>query len=119
MATGYAATPTVTKPRQNGTAGRTWEPCHGEQKPPLPCVTKATGWTTTHVGRKKRIYDAPPRTPYQRLLDTHVVDGKSRTRLGHEHMDLNSACITRRTDQIQQQLIELASAHTQGIRPAA
>lgn len=83
----------------------------------LPCV-KAIGWTHTSAGRKKRVYDAP-RTPYQRLLDAGVLDEKARARLEREHAKLNPARITRRINQIQQQLIELASARTRGTRPAA
>jgi len=83
----------------------------------LPCV-KAIGWTQTKAGRKKRVYDAP-RTPYQRLLDADVLDPRTRARLEREHAKLNPAKITRRITQIQQQLIELASARTQGTRPAA
>ena len=83
----------------------------------LPCV-KAVGWTHTTAGRKKRVYDKP-RTPYQRLLDAGVLDNKTRTRLEREHTKLNPARITRRINQVQQQLIELASARTQGTRPAA
>jgi len=83
----------------------------------LPCV-KAIGWTHTSAGRKKRVYDKP-RTPYQRLLDAGVLDKKTRARLEREHAKLNPARITRRINQIQQQLIELASARTQGTRPAA
>lgn len=83
----------------------------------LPCV-KATGWATTSAGRKKRVYDKP-RTPYQRLLDANVLDDKTATRLAREHAKLNPAGITRRINQIQQQLIELAAARTQSSRPAA
>ncbi len=83
----------------------------------LPCV-KATGWTTTSAGRKKRTYDAP-RTPYQRLLDSGVLDQPTRTHLADEHAALNPARITRRINHIQQQLIELAAARTHGTRPAA
>lgn len=83
----------------------------------LPCV-KATGWTHTTAGRKKRVYDKP-RTPYQRLLDAGVLDEKTRTQLEREHTKLNPARITRGINQIQQQLIELASARTHGTRPAA
>jgi len=83
----------------------------------LPCV-KAVDWTHTKSGRKKRVYDKP-RTPYQRLLDADVLDEKTRARLQREHAKLNPARITRRINQIQQQLIELASARTQGTRPAA
>lgn len=83
----------------------------------LPCV-KAIAWTHTTAGRKKRVYDKP-RTPYQRLLDAGVLDEKTRTRLGREHATLNPAKITRKINQIQQQLIDLAKARTQGTRPAA
>lgn len=83
----------------------------------LPCV-KATGWTHTSSGRKKRVYDAP-RTPYYRLLDAGVLDERAIERLAHEHAKLNPAVITRRITRIQQQLIDLAAARTQGTRPAA
>ncbi len=83
----------------------------------LPCV-KATGWTHTKSGRKKRIYDKP-RTPYARLLDSGVLEEKTRAKLAAEHDRLNPAKITRRINAIQQQLIELAAARTQGTRPAA
>lgn len=83
----------------------------------LPCV-KAVDWTHTTSGRKKRVYDAP-RTPYQRLLDASILDTKTAARLTREHERLNPARITKRINQIQQQLIELAAARTQGTRPAA
>lgn len=81
----------------------------------LPCV-KATGWTHTTSGRKKRVYDAP-RTPYQRLLDAGMLDAAARVALEAEHAKLNPAAITRRITRIQQQLIDLAAARTQGTRP--
>ncbi|MFV0432969.1 MAG: integrase [Leucobacter sp.] len=83
----------------------------------LPCV-KATGWTHTSSGRKKRVYDKP-RTPYQRLIDTGVLDNAAQERLAIEHAKLNPAAITRRINRIQQQLVDLAAARTQGTRPAA
>lgn len=83
----------------------------------LPCV-KATGWTQTTSGRKKRIYDKP-RTPYQRLLDTGALDDQTRARLEAEHDKLNPAKITRGINRIQQQLIELAKNRTLSTRPAA
>jgi hypothetical protein len=83
----------------------------------LPCV-KATGWTETSAGRKKRIYDKP-RSPYQRLLDAGILDETARTAIELEHKTLNPAAITRRINQIQRQLIDLAAARTQGTRPAA
>lgn len=83
----------------------------------LPCV-KATGWTTTKAGRKKRIYD-PPRTPYQRLIDADVLEEKTRAKLETEHAALNPAKLTRAINKIQNQLIDLAAARTRGTRPAA
>lgn len=83
----------------------------------LPCV-KATGWDTTPAGRKKRTYDKP-RTPYQRLIDTHTLDEQTHTRLQAEHAALNPAKLTRAITHIQTQLIDLAAARTRGTRPAA
>src|SRR5690606_20870089 len=64
----------------------------------LPCV-KAIGWTETTAGRKKRIYDTP-KTPYQRLLDTGILDDNARAAIELEHNALNPAAITRRINQI-------------------
>jgi len=83
----------------------------------LPCV-KAVAWTQTTAGRKKRIYDAP-RTPYQRLLDAGILDETATAAMKLEHDTLNPAAITRRINQIQHRLIDLAAARTQGTRPAA
>lgn len=81
----------------------------------LPCV-KATAWTHTTAGRKKRVYDAP-RTPYLRLLDSGALTEKAKVKLAAENQALNPAKITRRITAIQQQLIDLAAARTQGTRP--
>lgn len=83
----------------------------------LPCV-KAIGWTETTAGRKKRTYDQP-KTPYQRLLDLDILDETAYAAIKLEHDALNPAAITRRINQIQRQLIDLAAARTQGTRPAA
>jgi hypothetical protein len=82
----------------------------------LPCV-KAVGWTHTAAGRAKRVYDAP-RTPYQRLLDTGVLDDKTAAKLAKIHHELDPARITRRINYLQNQLIDLAKARTLGTRPA-
>ena len=83
----------------------------------LPCV-KATSWTHTSAGRKKRVYDKP-KTPYQRLLDTSALDQATTQHLAAEHAKHNPAAITRGITRIQQQLINLAAARTRGTRPAA
>lgn len=83
----------------------------------LPCV-KAIGWTTTSAGRKKRVYDKP-KTPYQRLVDSGVLDPAARARLAAEHDRLNPADLARRITDIQNQLIRLAERRTQTDQPAA
>lgn len=83
----------------------------------LPCV-KAIGWTTTSAGRKKRVYDKP-KTPYQRLVDSGVLDPATRARLAAEHDRLNPADLARRITDIQNQLIRLAECRTQTDQPAA
>lgn len=82
----------------------------------LPCV-KATGWTETTAGRRKRVYD-PPKTPYQRLMDTDVLSSTQRADLEQAHERLNPAKINRDITRIQTQLIDLAAARTRGTRPA-
>jgi hypothetical protein len=94
-----------------------WELVMARKNHLLPCV-KAVGWTYTKSGRKKRVYDAP-RSPYQRLLETQVLDEEMAARLADEHESLNPAQITRRIDQIQQQLIALTPERTVGNRRAA
>ncbi|WP_130865088.1 integrase catalytic domain-containing protein [Acidipropionibacterium timonense] len=83
----------------------------------LPCV-KAIGWTTTSAGRKKRVYDKP-KTPYQRLVDSRVLDPATRARLAAEHDRLTPADLARRITDIQNQLIRLAERRTQTDQPAA
>lgn len=94
-----------------------WELVMKRKNHLLPCV-KAIGWATTTAGRKKRIYDQP-RSPYQRLIDLDILDESARAAIEAEHRTLNPAAITRRINQIQRQLIDLAAARTQGTRPAA
>ena len=76
----------------------------------LPCV-KATGWTETRSGRKKRIYDKPA-TPYTRLLATGAITGPKADRLATIHHDLNPAAVTRKINTIQDRLIDSARDRT-------
>jgi len=94
-----------------------WDLVMAQKNHLLPCV-KAIGWTTTTSGRKKRVYDKP-KTPYQRLIDSGVLDQQTRTRLEAEHTKLNPARITRGINRIQQQLIDLAKTRTLSTRIAA
>ncbi|WP_244301224.1 integrase catalytic domain-containing protein [Leucobacter insecticola] len=83
----------------------------------LPCV-KVIGTKASRSGRKRAIYDKPE-PPYSRLMRSGLLDERTRAKLAAVHETLNPARITRRINQIQQQLIELAAARTQGTRPAA
>ncbi|WP_130866131.1 integrase catalytic domain-containing protein [Acidipropionibacterium timonense] len=94
-----------------------WPPVMARKNHLLPCV-KAIGWTTTSAGRKKRVYDKP-KTPYQRLVDSRVLDPATRARLAAEHDRLNPADLARRITDIQNQLIRLAERRTQTDQPAA
>ncbi len=101
-------------PAELALLNRLWPLVEARKNHLLPCV-KATGWTTDTTGRKKRIYDQP-KTPYQRLLDSGLLDDKTRARLETEHAKLNPARITRQINTIQQQLIDLAKQRTLGTR---
>lgn len=83
----------------------------------LPCV-KVIGTRTSRSGRKVAVYDRPE-TPYSRLMRSGLLTEKALAKLTAEHEKLNPARITRRINQLQQQLIELAEARTQATRPAA
>ncbi len=91
-----------------------------------------TGWGTTRVGRRSRVYDTP-RTPLDRLIASGILTPVKEAELITYRNSLNPAAIARDIDRIQQQLTlhageitrtlhatELAkqpNAHT-GIRPA-
>ena len=76
----------------------------------LPCV-KATGWTETRSGHKKRIYDKPA-TPYARLLTSGALTGPKAEQLASTHHDLNPAAITRKINAIQNRLLDSARDRT-------
>ncbi len=78
---------------------------------------KVIGTKTSRSGQKVAVYDRPE-TPYSRLLRSGLLNEKRRAKLEAEHEKLNPARITRRINQIQQQLIDLAAARTQARRPA-
>ncbi len=101
-------------PSELGLLNQLWRLVEQRKNHLLPCV-KAVGWTTDKTGRKKRIYDQP-RTPYQRLLDSGLVNPTTLTRLETEHARLNPARISRQINTIQQQLIDLAKQRTLGTR---
>lgn len=83
----------------------------------LPCV-KATGWTETRSGHKKRIYDQPA-TPYARLLASRALTGPKADKLATIHHDLNPAAIIRKINTIQNRLLDSARDRTTPTRAHA
>jgi len=73
---------------------------------------KPVGYAMTANGRKKRLYDKPA-TPWQRVLDSEVLTSKEAEKVAVRVEGINPADLTRRINQIQLQLIDLAKEKTQ------
>lgn len=82
----------------------------------LPMV-KANGYAMAGSGRKRRTYDRP-RTAYRRLADHKALDPARAAVLAGIHEGLNPAAITRRINEIQNQLINRARMRTDRTKPA-
>jgi Integrase core domain len=79
---------------------------------------KPVGYTTTTTnGRKKRIYDKP-KTPWQRLQTSEVLDTKHLSNVAVRIDGINPADLTRQINAIQMQLLDLAKAKTQALAAA-
>ena len=76
---------------------------------------KANGWRTTKAGRNTRTYDKP-KTPYQRLVDSGVLEDGQAVRLAALHTAMNPAELTRGINRIQQALITSAKDKTLDLR---
>ena len=76
---------------------------------------KPIGWTTDRLGRRKRVYDKP-RTPYQRLIDAHVLSPAQEADLAAKKATLNLDTIARKIDAIQQRLTLLAGTKTADLK---
>ena len=64
----------------------------------------------TRVGGKiKRQYDRP-RTPYQRLLESHQLSSKAEQQLRDQYESLNVAQLRRNFEQLRRRLFELVEA---------
>lgn len=68
---------------------------------------KAIGWRANKHGKNIRTYDTP-RTPYQRVLESKVMDEASAKELAELFEATNPAELTRSITRIQQELIRLA-----------
>jgi hypothetical protein len=78
---------------------------------------KAVGYTTTADGRKKRTYDKP-KTPWQRLQESGVLDTQQFSAVSARIEGINPADLTRQINTIQMQLLDLAKAKTEALAAA-
>jgi hypothetical protein len=78
---------------------------------------KPIGYTTTADGRKKRIYDKP-KTPWQRLQESGVLDTQQFSAVSARIDGINPADLTRQINAIQMQLLDLAKAKTETLAAA-
>ena len=69
---------------------------------------KAIGWRANKHGKNIRTYDTP-RTPYQRVLESGVMDEANAKELAKLFEATNPAELTRKITRIQQELIRLAA----------
>lgn len=72
---------------------------------------KPIGYATTADGRRKRLYDTPA-TPWQRVLASGVLTDEQAAAVYERIAGVNPADLTRRINQIQHELTELARAKT-------
>ncbi len=75
---------------------------------------KPTGYATTAQGRRKRIYDTP-KTPWQRVLDSGLLTAEQAAATAIRVQGINPADLTRRINETQLRLIDLAKAKTEAL----
>lgn len=75
---------------------------------------KPVGYATTADGRRKRLYDTPA-TPWQRVLGSGLLTEQQRAAVAARVAGVNPADLTRRINQIQLRLIELAKNKTEAL----
>ncbi len=77
-------------------------------------TTKAVDWRSNKHGKKTRVYDKP-RTPYQRVIDSGVMDAAKAAGFAALFEATNPAELTRKITAIQIRLITLAEEKTKAI----
>ncbi|MEV7648714.1 transposase family protein [Arthrobacter sp. NPDC089319] len=75
---------------------------------------KPTGYATTADGRRSRLYDKP-KTPWQRVIDSGLLNIEHRLAILGRIEGVNPADLTRRINQIQLRLIELSQGKTEAM----
>lgn len=78
---------------------------------------KPVGHTTTADGRRNRIYDHP-KTPWQRLQASGVLEGQQLDAVAARVEGINPADLTRQINAIQMQLLDLAKDKTETLAAA-
>ena len=78
----------------------------------LTPTKKPTGYTTDHLGRRKRAYDTPT-TPYQRLLNANILNPTQQQELAAHRATLKPAAMATEIHYLQQELTRLAAVKTQ------
>lgn len=67
---------------------------------------KCIGHTKTRSGRTRGVYDKP-KTPYRRLMDSEFLTDEKKAELTRTYEGLNDAKITRKINELQQELLAL------------
>ncbi|MGV9827873.1 transposase [Gordonia sp. NPDC003429] len=78
---------------------------------------KPVGYTTTAAGRKTRTYDAP-KTPWQRVQESGILDTEQLSQKSARVHGVNPADLTRQITAIQMDLLDLAKAKTEALAAA-
>lgn len=78
---------------------------------------KATGYSTTSDGRRRRTYDSPA-TPWQRVQAAGVLTRAQTARIAARIEGVNPADLTRQINTLQMQLLDLAQDKTEALASA-
>lgn len=76
---------------------------------------KAISYSIDSVGRRKRVYEKYPKSPYQRLIEIGNIDECDKVSLKKQFLDINPAEITRKINRIQTKLIKLAKSKPESL----
>lgn len=78
---------------------------------------KPIAYSTTADGRRRRVYDAP-KTPWQRLQESGVLDAQHLSDVAARIDGVNPADLTRKINKIQMKLLDLAKEKTEALAAA-
>ena len=90
--------------------GQLW-PLDNDRTNYVTATKKPIGFTTTHQGRRRRMFDTP-RTPRERLLDSGILSSTRQEQMFDRRAQLNPAHLGREIERLQQKLTSLAKSPT-------